>query len=163
MNGPEKLRKRKSRSRARRRGTSLLEVMLSTVMLLGCVMALSRVAFLARRHAHGAEDRSLSQIHCQNIVEEMLAGVRPLQNASPTLFEGDEWVFMIEVQEMEQAGLAQVSVTVDRLDDPEGPLPTEDDLMGYRLVRWFRIGDRSLEDAASDTGEMLEEPPEEPE
>ena len=82
--------------------------MLSTVMLLGCVMALSRVAFLARRHAHGAEDRSLSQIHCQNIVEEMLAGVRPLQNVSPTLFEGDEWVYMIDVQEMDQAGLAQV-------------------------------------------------------
>ena len=163
MNGPEKLRKRNSRSSARRRGTSLLEVMLSTVMLLGCVMALSRVAFLARRHAHGAEDRSLSQIHCQNIVEEMLAGVRPMQNASPTLFEGDEWVYMIDVQEMEQAGLAQVSVTVDRLDDPEGPLPMEDDLVGYRLVRWFRIGDRNLEYAESDVGESPEELPDEPE
>ena len=59
--------------------------------------------------------------------------------------------------------LGASSVTVDRLDDPEGPLPTEDDLVGYRLVRWFRIGDRNLEDSDSDTGEMLEEPPEESE
>ncbi len=148
------------RGSASRRGTSLLEVMIATVMLMGCVMALSRVAFLARRHAHGAEDRSLSQIHCQNILEEIMAGVRPLQSAPPTAFEGDMWVYAVDVEEMKQAGLTQVAVTVDRLDDPEDPLPTEDDLVGYRLVRWVRSGDRKVEPdmLQGDSGEIPEEP-----
>ena len=38
----------RSDRRRPRRGMSLIEVMLATVMLLSCVMALSRVAFLAR-------------------------------------------------------------------------------------------------------------------
>ena len=83
------------RAGARRRGMSLLEVMLSTAMLLASVMMLSRMAFLARKHAEGAEDRSTSQRYCQNVMEEMLAGVRPLQSVSPTLLEGDVWIYKI--------------------------------------------------------------------
>ena len=75
-----------------RRGMSLLEVMIATVIVLGSVMALSRLAFLARMNAMRAEDRSMSQIHCQNILEEILSGVRPLQNVTPTLFEGEQWI-----------------------------------------------------------------------
>ena len=66
--------------------------MFATVIVLGSVMVLSRLAFLARRHAHNAEDRTLSQIHCQNIMDEILAGVRPLRAVTPTTFEGDNWV-----------------------------------------------------------------------
>ncbi len=120
---------------------SLIEVMLATVMLLGCVMALSRVAFLARRHAVAAEDRTLSQTYCQNIMQELLAGMRPLTNVSPQSFEGDEWVYMVDVENLDQSQLVQVTVTVDRLDDPEGTVPTEDELNGYRLVRWLRSGE----------------------
>ena len=82
-------------------GISLLEVMLATVLLLAAVMALSRVAFLARRHAISAEDRSQAQLLCQNILQEVLAGARPLQNVSPEAFEGDNWVYMINVEGVE--------------------------------------------------------------
>ena len=124
---------------------TLIEVMLATVMLLGCVMALSRVAFLARRHAAAAEDRTLAQTHCQNIMEELLAGIRPLRSVSPTAFEGGAWVYMVDVQPLDSARLAQVSVTVERLEDPEGMLPTEDEMNGFRLVRWVRSGQSDLD------------------
>lgn len=135
-----------------RRGMTLMEVMIATLIVLGSAMALSRIAFLARRHALAAEDRSLAQIHCQNIAEEMLAGIRPLQNVSPTVFEGEQWVYMVEVEPIESTRLARITVTVDRLDDAEAMLPSEEEMSGYRLVRWVRLGDRTITDGASDMG-----------
>ncbi len=145
----------------RRRGMSLIEVMLATVLLLGAVMALSRIAFLARKHAISAEDRSLSQIHCQNIMEELLAGVRPMRTVAPEAFEGGDWVYMINVQPLEQTSLTVVAVTVDRLDDPEGTLPSEDEINGYRLVRWVRTGDRDMGTVDAQTDMGLDQPPDE--
>lgn len=134
--------------RARRRGITLMEVMLSTVILLGAVMALSRVAFLARRHAEDAEDRSRAQLFCQNILQEVLAGVRAPQNVAPESFEGDQWVYMIDVEAVEGTELSKITVRVDRLDDTEttGRLPTEDEMRaGYQLVHWMRTGQSSPE------------------
>lgn len=134
------------RSRAGRRGLTLLEVMLATVMLLASVMALSRVAFLARRHAISSEDRTKAQILCQNIVQELLAGVRPLDNVSPELIEGDQWVHSIGIEMVEGSTLAAVTVTVARIDEEESALPTEEEMSGYRLVRWMRTGRTSIMD-----------------
>ncbi len=128
-----------------RRGMSLLEVMFAVTLLLACVMALSRVAYLARRHAVAAEDHSLEQTYCQNIIEELLAGVRPLSSVSPEAFEGGDWVYMVEVEGVDQSKLTKVTVTVDHLDDPEGTLPTEDEIGGFRLVRWLRAGQRVVD------------------
>lgn len=133
-----------------RRGMTLLEVMLATAMLLGSVMVMSRMAFLAGEHARGAEDRSMSQTYCRNIMEEMLAGTRPLQNASPALLEDDAWVYMVKVETLDEADLMEVAVTVARLDDPDSTLPKEDDMQGYRLVRWVRGDD--TETAGQDSG-----------
>ena len=129
-----------------RRGISLLEVMLATVMLLAAVMALSRVAFLARRHAIGAEDRSQAQLLCQNILQELLAGARPLQEVSPEAFEGDNWVYMIEVEDVEDAAVWRAYRSPRSpcrsiaWTDETGRLPTEDEMDGYRLVHWMRTG-----------------------
>ncbi|MFW6170897.1 MAG: type IV pilus modification PilV family protein [Planctomycetota bacterium] len=134
---------------------TLIEVMLATAMLLGSVMVMSRMAFLAGEHARGAEDRSMSQTYCRNIMEEMLSGTRPLQNASPALLEDDAWVYMVKVEAIDEANLTQanlkeVAVTVARLDDPDSTLPKEDDLHGYRLVHWVRGDD--AETAGQDLG-----------
>lgn len=122
----------------RRRGMSLLEVMLAIGILLGSVMVLSRMAFLARRHAHGAEDRTGAQIHCQNIMEELLAGARPLRSVSPELLEGGLWAYMVDVESIETGELKRVAVTVERLDGPEDTVPGENEMGGFRLVRWVR-------------------------
>ncbi len=122
-----------------------MEVMLATVLMLAAVMALSRVAYVARRHAADAEDRTTAQMLCQNILHEVLAGARPLQDVSPEPIEGQEWVYMIRVDRVESVGaaqelpLAKVTVQVDRLDDSEtARLPTESEMRGYQLVRWVR-------------------------
>ncbi|MHB8862093.1 MAG: type IV pilus modification PilV family protein [Pirellulaceae bacterium] len=125
-------------ARAARRGMSLLEVMVATVLLLTAVMALSRVAYLARRHATGAADRTQAQLLCQNIMQEILAGARPLAPVSPESFEGNAWVFMVDVEAVPSASLSKITVQVDRLEDETGRLPTEEEMGGFRLVQWMR-------------------------
>ncbi|MHB8972781.1 MAG: type IV pilus modification PilV family protein [Pirellulaceae bacterium] len=128
---------------AARRGISLMEVMLATVLLLAAVMALSQVAYLARRHAEGAEDRTQAQLFCQNIMQEILAGARPRARVSPEAFEGGAWVYMVDVAAVEGGAvegglLSKITVQVDRLKDDTGRLPTEDEIGGFRLVHWIR-------------------------
>lgn len=129
------------RARSARRGMSLLEVMIATTLLLAAVMALSQVAFLARRHAAGADERTRAQEMAQNIMEEILAGARPAARVMPTALEEDEqWVYMIQIEPVDNAPLARVTVQIDRLDedDESARMPTEDEMGGYRLVHWVR-------------------------
>lgn len=141
-----------------RHGMTLLEVMIAIAMLMGAVMALSRIAFLARRHAIASEDRTQTQLICQNIMQEILAGVRPLQTVSPTTVEDNEqFEYTVDVAPLGGAPLIVVSVTVARLpseDDLETqPLTTSDEpLRGYRLVRWIRSGGRGVGGDSSQTG-----------
>jgi Tfp pilus assembly protein PilV len=128
--------------------------MVATVLLLAAVMALSRVAFLARRHATGAEDRTQAQLFCQNILQEILAGARPLAPVSPEAFEGDAWVYRVDVETVEGAPLSKVTVQVERMKDESSRLPTEDEMEGFRLVRWMRTGE--LAGAKSDEGRGAE-------
>jgi Tfp pilus assembly protein PilV len=128
-------------SRVARRGMSLMEVMIATTLLLASVMALSQVAFVARRHAVGAEERTRAQEIAQNLMEEILAGARPAARVTPTPLEEDEqWVYMIQVEDVEGAPLARVTVQVDRIDeeDESARMPTEDEMGGFRLVHWVR-------------------------
>jgi hypothetical protein len=92
------------------------------------------------RHAISAEDRTQAQLLCQNILQEVLAGARPLQNVSPAAFEGDNWVYMIDVESLEGMTLSKITVRVDRWKDRTGRLPTEDEMAGYQLVHWMRTG-----------------------
>ncbi len=138
-------RTRPGRLRSRRRGLSLLEIMIATTILLASVMALSRLAFLARRHVVGAEDKTAAQIHCQNILDEILAGIRPLENVSAESFEGGLWVYSVDIQELESLPLLAVAVTVDRVDDESEVFTTESQPAGYRLVRWIRSRGRSFD------------------
>jgi Tfp pilus assembly protein PilV len=113
---------------------------MATVLLLGAVMALSRLAFLARRHATNAEDQTQSQLLCHNLMQEIVLGVRPAEDVSPTSFAGEEWVYSIDVEPVEGASLSCVTVRVARLDDESTSLPTADEMGGFQLVRWLRTG-----------------------
>jgi Tfp pilus assembly protein PilV len=130
--------------------------MVATVLLLAAVMALSRVAFLARRHATGAEDRTQAQLFCQNILQEILAGARPLEPVSPEAFEGDAWVYMVDVETVEGVALSKVTVQVERIKDESGRLPTEDEMEGFRLVRWMRTGKSATAMSGESRGAEIE-------
>jgi Tfp pilus assembly protein PilV len=139
-----------------RRGISLLEVIITMVILLSSVMVLSRLAFLSQRHAIGGEDRTKAQMLCTNLMSEITCGSRPLENSSPQVFEGDLWMYSVDVEQVGMMPLAKVTVKVFRLaEDREGvssDIPADDEIPTYELVQWLRApGDQfdgGLESAA---------------
>lgn len=139
-----------------RRGISLLEVIITMVILLSSVMVLSRLAFLSQRHAIGGEDRTKAQMLCSNLMSEITCGSRPLQNESPQVFEGDLWMYSVDVEQVGMMPLAKVTVKVFRLaEDSEGvasDIPTDEEIPTYQLVQWLRAAgdqfDGGLESAA---------------
>ena len=62
-----------------REGFSLLEVVLATAVLLGCVIVLSHIAFVGRSHMESADQLSIAQLACQTRLNEMLSGAAPIQ------------------------------------------------------------------------------------
>lgn len=69
------------------RGFSLIEVILATAILLGSVVVLSQLAGLGRTHAQNAQGLSQVQRICENTLNEVLLGIRPLApvEAAPLL------------------------------------------------------------------------------
>jgi hypothetical protein len=110
-----------------------LEVMLATGILLGCAVVLSELAAIGRQHASSAENLSTAQWLCQNRLNEILAGVVPLENVDSAPLDDDPgWLYSVDVEPMGQAGLESVRVAVTQ--DTGGVRPGQT----FSLVRWVR-------------------------
>lgn len=64
-----------------RSGFSLIEVILATAILLGSVIVLSRLAGLGRTYSQDAADLAQAQRICENTLNEIVLGLRPLSPA----------------------------------------------------------------------------------
>lgn len=62
----------------RRRGFSLLEVILATAMLMGSAIVLSRLAGMGREQSQAARTQDALQSVCEKTFNELLLGLRPL-------------------------------------------------------------------------------------
>ncbi len=71
----------------RRRGFSLLEVLIATAILMGSAVVLSRLAGMGREQSVRAKLRSEALQLCENTLNELLLGLRPLEpvSAAPLL------------------------------------------------------------------------------
>lgn len=61
-----------------RSGFSLIEVILATAIMLGSVIVLSELAGIGRRQSNRAETATIAQQNCENLLNELLLGIRPL-------------------------------------------------------------------------------------
>lgn len=64
--------------RQHRGGFSLLEVIISTAMLMGAAVVLSRLAGMGREQSQAAETLNNAQSLCEQTLNELLLGARPL-------------------------------------------------------------------------------------
>ena len=62
-----------------RSGFSLIEVILATAILMGSVVVLARLAGMGRTQAHKAALQTTAQQLCENTMNELLLGLRPLE------------------------------------------------------------------------------------
>ena len=63
-----------------RQGFSLMEMLVATAILMVAVGVLTELADVGRQHARGAEDAATAERICQNVLDEVLCGARPLQS-----------------------------------------------------------------------------------
>lgn len=66
-----------------RKGISLLEVIIATVILTVSSVMLIRIIGTADRNAQRADRRVMAQMVCQNYLDEMISGMIPLESADP--------------------------------------------------------------------------------
>lgn len=118
---------------SRRRGFSLLEVMLATAILLGSAIVLGELARLGIRSGDAAEATGRAIMLCENLLAELAVGSEVSEPVTdvPVLHEPG-WLYSIQREAAPHPGLALVRVTV-RQD-----LPPEKKPVQCTLERWIR-------------------------
>jgi type II secretory pathway pseudopilin PulG len=119
----------------RRTGLSLLEVMLSLAILGGALAVIGELTRLGSRSAEIARDETIAQRLCENKLAEIAAGLvfptavtmAPVEE----LEDQNEWLYTIEIQQLQQTGLIGVWVTVQQNADTISRPVT------FTLVRWM--------------------------
>lgn len=118
--------------RQARRGFSLIEVMLSTSILLGCSIALIELATIGRKQASVAYDLNTAQLLCQAKLNEIVAGIataKPVEDQE--LIDQPGWMYSVEIERLRSSPLVAVKVSVFE-DDLESRRPIR-----FTLVRWI--------------------------
>jgi Tfp pilus assembly protein PilV len=126
----------------RRRGFTLLEVLMATGLLLGCVIVLAELAAIGREHANAAEDLSLAQRLCENRINEMLCGATAMEAVeNEELDEEGGWTCSVTLDPAPNPDLVAVRVTVAREAAPSRRARE------FSLVRWMSMPGYSPSDA----------------
>lgn len=105
-----------------RPGLSLLEVLLALGIFLVALTGIGQLIGNGSRASVDARLEAEATLRAESILQELLAGVQPLQATSATAFPDDaNWVWSAEVLEGPHVDLLQVVVTVSRqdLDHPD--------------------------------------------
>jgi len=132
-----------------RRGFSLMEIILASGILVGCLVVLSELAAIGRIHASVAQDGTAAARICRTKVNEILAGLasaEPVQE-EPVDFESG-WTYSVEVEPLPLPGVLALHVSVSQEEVP-GQRP-----LHFSLVRWIRDPKQQSLDSGIDGGEL---------
>ena len=105
----------------RRRGLSLLEVILAIAILGGSLAVISQLLRSGVNHAINTRLTSQGNVLCDAKMAELSAGVLELRSyGQTTIADSPEWYFQVDVQPSGEQGLFLVSLTVgqNNLEDP---------------------------------------------
>jgi type II secretory pathway pseudopilin PulG len=117
----------------RRRGFSLLEVLLATGILIGSSIVLMQLATIGMQHASSARDRSHAQLICETKLNEIVAGIVPAETVRPVPCEDEPgWTYWVDVRPTERPGLVLLEVGVAQELSPRR-LKNR-----FTLLRWIR-------------------------
>jgi general secretion pathway protein I len=106
---------RRQPSRARRRGMSLLEVLVALAIFLSALIVLGRLVILGGERARDVQGLAQATQLCQSKMAEVVAGVVPLNSQSGTPFDEDPaWTWSLDCSQGDIANLWDVTVTVTR-------------------------------------------------
>lgn len=96
-----------------RSGLTLLEIVLSLAIFGGSMVALSQLAWNGTRAAVQGRLKTQATIRCEAKLNEVLAGIEPMQSHSPTAFpDNPTWMWSLVVTPSTHPELVQMDVTV---------------------------------------------------
>jgi type II secretion system protein I len=121
--------------RSRRRGLSLLEVMLALAILGVSLAAIGELMRIGSRNAEMARDLTTAQILCETKMAEIVSGLLPATATTPApildVESGNDWLYAVETEQVGQEGLLAVRVIVQQNPDlVSRPV-------SFYLVRWM--------------------------
>ncbi|MBN2291994.1 MAG: hypothetical protein JXM70_06180 [Pirellulales bacterium] len=136
-----------------RGGLTLFEVILSLAILGGAVAVIAQAAWSGLENARMAKELVQAELLAENVMAELLSGIRPLESAQDSTFEEDDsledpeqWIYSIDIGPSDIDGMLKASVTVRANNDRPRKV-------SYSLVRWIL----DTEGMAEDQGESKEE------
>ena len=116
-----------------RRGISLLEVVLALGIFLGTFAIIAQIVEQGARAARESLQESAAALRAERVMNELLAGVQPLVNSGPNVFQDDQiWSWSCVVSTGPLSDLLEVTVTVRRDDGSPETAPE------WSLTRWSR-------------------------
>lgn len=130
---------------SRRAAFSLMEVLISAAILMGSAVVLFHLAGVGTRHAADAEKLAEAQWSCRAKLDEILAGVVPIERVEDRpLVDVPGWVYSVRIEPIDgpdvPVELAVLRVTVSEdlglgedLVTGENPAGVE-----FTLARWIR-------------------------
>ena len=119
----------------KRSGLSLLEVVLALAILGLALAAIGELMRIGSRSAEMARDLTTAQILCETKMSEIVIGLLPTTPIAEAPIQdvgmGNDWLYAIETQMIDQAGLISIRVTVQQNPDyVSRPV-------SFSLVRWM--------------------------
>ena len=123
----------RSRGRYQPQGLTLLEILLSTAILLGSLTAIMQVLNVGHNSRLSAVLNAEGVLRCESMMGELLAGVRPLASSSVEAFDDNpKWMWHASISDQGSTSLLQVEVVVEHS-------PTGDQVnSSYTLTRYVR-------------------------
>ena len=105
-------------NRRRRRlhphGLTLLEILVSTAILLASLTAIMQVLNVGHNSRLSAVLDAEGVLRCESMMGELLAGVRPLASSSVEPFEDNpKWMWYASISDQGSTSLLQVEVVVE--------------------------------------------------
>ena len=148
-----------------RQAFSLIEVIVSSAIIVGSSIAILQLASLGRLHVTKAEEATRAQLLCQNKMAEVLAGIHPLEDTQREAFlDAPEWSFAVQVAPLGVNNIYRVAVSVfqspsplpmgngTRVQSPAAisPSPVGQDLHTppdsvFHLIRWIRYDEEVVD------------------
>ncbi len=122
--------------RGRPPGLTLLEVVLAIALFLGATAVLSQLVSTGVRAAVQARWQTQAVLRCQSKMDEVVAGVEPLQDVSEGFFDDDEegvWRWSLTVLPGPEDNLYELTVRVWRATDEQSGLGQ----VSYSLTRYY--------------------------
>ncbi len=133
---------------SRRRGMTLMEVILAIAILGGCLAVLGEMVRVGARAGRAARVLSTAQLLADSLVADIAAGAAAPESTEGVIeqFGGTSWAYTVQVEQVQQEGLLGIVVTVrDNLDQSSRPTT-------FSAIRWMidpKV-ELDLENAAAD-------------